>query len=87
MILIICQKEIDLSVFGYPLSKIYCSQLDCTFPFLQYHVAMLVPWPETENRVFAPIKPFQLPVRFFYICFKYRYFFKKIDNRFGYPFW
>lgn len=39
--------------------------MDCSFPFLQYHVAMLVPWPETENRVFAPIKPFQLPVRLF----------------------
>jgi len=58
------KKEIDVNAFGYPLSEGYCSKMDCSFTIFQSRLGMIAPWPETESRVLAPIKPFQLPVGF-----------------------
>jgi len=38
-------------------------QLDISIPLFSAGIALLVPWPEEESRLLAPIRPFQSMVK------------------------
>jgi len=44
------------------LSLYECSRADCTIPLIMAKNKLMVPWPDEESRIIAPLKPFQFEV-------------------------
>ena len=56
------QQEADISALGFAPSLNY-SLIDLSVPVLIQPYRLIVPWPDEESRLLAPIRPFQPAVR------------------------
>ena len=52
-------KETDIFAIGLVASASAYSQIDITVPVMMESFRLIVPWPEEESRLLAPIRPFQ----------------------------
>ena len=53
-------QETDLATIGITLHiKHYQQNVDLSFPVYLEPYRLVVPWPAQENRLLAPIRPFQ----------------------------
>ena len=52
-------KETDIFAIGLVASASAYSQIDITVPVMMEPFRLIVPWPEEESRLLAPIRPFQ----------------------------
>ena len=53
-------KETDVSTIAMTMNhKHYTQQVDLSIPIYSEPYRLLVPWPAEENRLLAPIRPFQ----------------------------
>jgi len=55
-------KEVNMTAVFVYLSLLECSRADCTIPLLTAKNKLMVPWPDEESRIIAPLKPFQFEV-------------------------
>ena len=55
-------KEVNMTAVFVYLSLFECSRADCTIPLLTAKNKLMVPWPDEESRIIAPLKPFQFEV-------------------------
>lgn len=55
-------QEVDLVAAGIVPSHAKYQQFDFTVPMQIEPYRLVVPWPEEESRLLAPIRPFELPV-------------------------
>ena len=72
------EQEVDLSTIGITLHiKHYLQNVELSFPIYMEPYRLVVPWPKEENRLLAPIRPFQPWVSYtnyidcsiLYLCF------------------
>lgn len=56
-------QEVDISSFSMALTLDNCIRTDCSVPVTMTPVSLMVPWPEEESRLLAPIHPFHWTVR------------------------
>jgi hypothetical protein len=56
------EQEADISALGFAPSLNY-SLIDLSVPVLIQPYRLIVPWPDEESRLLAPIRPFQPAVR------------------------
>ena len=59
-------KEADITALGLVAVPEIVKLIDASVPVMMNPLRLLVPWPEEESRLLAPIRPFQLTVN--YIC-------------------
>ena len=56
-------QEADILAIGLVASPLAYSQVDISVPVMMEPFRLIVPWPEEESRLLAPIRPFQPIVR------------------------
>ena len=62
-------KEVNISAKFVVLVMVECIfRADCSIPLYATRSQLLVPFPEEESRILAPIRPFQLEVYSFFKC-------------------
>ena len=58
-------KEVNITTKFVLLVFNECDRVDCSIPLHTSRVSLMVPWPEEESRILAPIRPFQTKVYYF----------------------
>ncbi len=52
-------QEVDIATTDFVLYLSLFSRFDVSIPLYTAGVALIVPWPDEESRLLAPIHPFQ----------------------------
>ena len=55
-------KEIDVVTRMMGLNLDYYTQMDCSLPLYLTGTKLIVPWPDQETPILAPIRPFEYKV-------------------------
>ena len=72
-------KEVDISAIGVDMLHHVFQKIDVSVPVMIEPYRLVVPWPDEESRLLAPIRPFQPLVNDIYHNFSSKLFFKIIN--------
>ena len=52
-------QDVDITPIGVDMIHDVYQKIDVSFPVLMDPYRLIVPWPDEESRLLAPIRPFQ----------------------------